>query len=78
MKPEASPSTAPPTASLDNPNQTQTKSQRESEKANLSRPPSSARQRRLPSVLIAMLVVYGLWLGWLAYVALINVRAGNQ
>jgi hypothetical protein len=40
--------------------------------------PTSARERRLPFGLFVMVVVYGLWLGWLAYVAWINVRAGNQ
>ena len=40
--------------------------------------PPSARTRRLTAPLAVMLVVYGLWLCWLFYVAWVNVRAGNQ
>ena len=39
---------------------------------------SGAPQRRLPKLLIATSVLYALWIGWLAYVAWVNVQAGNQ
>ncbi|MCA9131797.1 MAG: hypothetical protein KDA45_01525 [Planctomycetales bacterium] len=44
--------------------------------ANLSLPSNSSR--RWPKPLIALTVVYAAWLGWLAYVAWVNVQAGNQ
>jgi hypothetical protein len=76
MKPEVPPAAAPPARS---PNaQPENQAAREPTTPTPAGLPTSARQRRLPSLLIVMLVVYGLWLGWLAYVALINVRAGNQ
>jgi hypothetical protein len=34
--------------------------------------------RRRWRVLVAMVCVYALWLGWLTYVASVNVQSGNQ
>lgn len=28
--------------------------------------------------LLALAIIYGVWLCWLLYVALVNIRAGNQ
>jgi len=38
----------------------------------------ASRKRRWFRLPMALLLIYGLWLGWLAYVAWVNVRAGNQ
>lgn len=47
-------------------------------------PSADLDRNRLPSqitpkkLFLALAVVYGLWLAWMAYVAWVNVQAGNQ
>ena len=41
--------------------------------------PTAGRSRRSPHLfLIVLSGIYAVWLGWLAYVAWVNVQAGNQ
>jgi hypothetical protein len=39
---------------------------------------TKSKPRRSWSTLVAMVCIYALWLGWLTYVASVNVQSGNQ
>ncbi|MCC6507525.1 MAG: hypothetical protein IT423_00350 [Pirellulaceae bacterium] len=41
-------------------------------------PPTPSARKQFPAWLIIMLCLYGVWLLGLAYIAWVNVRAGNQ
>ena len=45
---------------------------------NRERIAQSTKPQRWPAMLIVAAIIYAVWFAWLAYVAWVNVRAGNQ